>query len=180
MVGPLKHTPSTPSTCPCAIHHRPSLVCRLNPHALGPPPASVVGNCCPRRQRQPVYLAAAEDISHLLLLSQDRAALSLSLAVFPSSTVRHRRVPDIRALPHCRYRDDHPASSSAVISSQATTPCPRACSSRSPRRAVNVTPPPLTAALLQSSHEHLRLSRAAWPRTAEWKSCAYQITSSNY
>jgi hypothetical protein len=40
-------SPSTPSTCPCAIHHRPSLVCRLNPHAFGPPPASVVGDYCP-------------------------------------------------------------------------------------------------------------------------------------
>jgi hypothetical protein len=28
-------------------------------------------------------------------------------------------------------------------------------------------------------HERLCLSRAAWPRTTEWKSCAYQTTSSN-
>ena len=67
--------------------------------------------------------------------------------------------------------DHHPAS--AVISQGLRAHAPARAISRP---TSNRTPP---HTVLRSSHERLCLSRAAWPRSAEWKSCAYQTTSPN-
>jgi hypothetical protein len=169
MVGRVKQS-HQPRAAHQPIHHRPSLASRLNPtsSALHRRPRSLA-----RWSKASLFTRRAHLLlpGHIVLPVISIAPPSLypcPSPFFPYPAQCRRKPSPTHPAPTVAT-EDHPAS--VVISKDAVPACP-------PARAISTytADHPVT---LQSSHEHFRLSRAAWPRIAEWKSCAYLITFPN-
>jgi hypothetical protein len=160
--------PSTPSSA-LAYPSSPVSGVPSKPYEFGPPPASVVisWSLFTTCASQASTSAAARPYRSPCNFPCTTVSVSLSLSIPPIPCPVPPQLSVYPSRPHCRYRRSP--------SLRGDKPGLRA---RPPARAISTytADHPVT---LQGSHEHFCLSRAAWPRIAEWKSCAYLITFPN-